>query len=246
MKASVTNAIKAHAVECFPRESCGLIVNVNGFETYVPCRNKAADAQEHFVLHPEDYADAEDRGEILAVVHSHPNVSAQPSQADLVACEASAMPWHIVSVSVPIDGDKPVADEIVSFLPNGYKAPLLGRQFFHGILDCYSLIRDFYKEEYGVDLPNWQRQDGWWERGENLYLDHYDESNFQRVFDEPQRGDVILMQVRSKVPNHAAIYLGDGKILHHMHGRLSTREIYGGYWAECTVMTLRYKDFINV
>ena len=58
------------------------------------------------------------------------------------------------------------------------------------------------------------------------------------------RSDVILMQIRSQngVPNHAAIYLGDGLILHHLHGRLSSRDIYGGYWQEVTRHILRYKN----
>jgi len=44
------------------------------------------------------------------------------------------------------------------------------------------------------------------------------------------------MQIRSKngVPNHAGIYLGDGLMLHHMYGRLSRKDTYGGYWREMT------------
>ncbi|WP_043946890.1 NlpC/P60 family protein, partial [Ralstonia solanacearum] len=41
-------------------------------------------------------------------------------------------------------------------------------------------------------------------------------------------GDVILMQVRAPVPNHAAVYLGGVQMLHHLHGRLSSRDVYGG------------------
>lgn len=50
------------------------------------------------------------------------------------------------------------------------------------------------------------------------------------------------MQVRSKngVPNHAAVYLGDGLMLHHMYGRLSSRDVYGGYWREVTRLVVRF------
>lgn len=61
----------------------------------------------------------------------------------------------------------------------------------------------------------------------NLYTEGFPEAGFVAVGTdaELQTGDVILMQIRSKngVPNHAAIYLGDGLILHHLHGRLSSR-----------------------
>jgi cell wall-associated NlpC family hydrolase len=53
-------------------------------------------------------------------------------------------------------------------------------------------------------------------------------------------GDCFLMQVASPVPNHAAVYLGDGLILHHLQGRLSSRDVYGGYWQKVTTHVLRY------
>jgi cell wall-associated NlpC family hydrolase len=55
-----------------------------------------------------------------------------------------------------------------------------------------------------------------------------------------QTGDCFLMQVASSVPNHAAVYLGDGLILHHLQGRLSSRDVYGGYWQKVTTHILRY------
>ncbi|VDZ64752.1 NlpC/P60 family [Serratia odorifera] len=49
------------------------------------------------------------------------------------------------------------------------------------------------------------------------------------------------MQVRADEPNHAAVYLGDGIMIHHMYGQLSQRVPYGGYWLARTIVTLRYK-----
>lgn len=53
-------------------------------------------------------------------------------------------------------------------------------------------------------------------------------------------GDVIVMQVRAPVPNHAGVYIGDGLMLHHLYNRLSSRDVYGGYWQECTRIVLRH------
>lgn len=232
-------AIRSHAEQEFPREACGLLCVVRGREKYIPCRNKAA-GTEHFILSSEDYAEAETSGEIVAVVHSHPNVPAVPSEADRTACEASGLVWHIVHVTD--ENGQPQGGEIVTFEPCGYQAPLVGREFSHGVNDCYQLVRDWYWQERGIDLKNFARTDGWWERGENLYMKHYAEAGFELVNGQPEEGDMIVMQIRSNEPNHAGVYLGDDLILHHLYGRLSSRDVYGGYWKEVTRMILRHKN----
>jgi len=244
MEATTYWAIKAHAVAEFPRECCGLVVATAGGEQYVACRNTATTPSEHFRLPAEDYARAEDQGELLALVHSHPNVPAAPSDADRVQCELSGLPWHIVSVG-EVDGS-PECGDLRTILPCGYVAPLVGRQFAHGILDCYTLVQDFYARELGIRLGQYERQDDWWLKGEQLYsLDRLRAEGFERVGDEPRRGDLILMQIRSTVPNHAGIYLGDGLMLHHLHGRLSDRVPYGGYWAERTCYIVRHGEMTH-
>lgn len=222
-----------HAKSEAPRESCGLIVLDGRHELYVPCKNIAENAQQFF-LDPRDYLEAEEKFDaILAVVHSHPGNSSKPSEADLVACERSGLPWHIVGLP----------DLDWSYLePSGYKAPLIGRNWHHGILDCYSLIRDWYREMLGIELLDFDRREEWWLHGDNLYFENYERAGFLPIVDrnDMQPGDVILMQVRSKVPNHAAIYLGKGLILHHLQNRLSNREIFGDYWQRHTRRVIRY------
>lgn len=220
----------AHAHAEYPREACGLLVVVRGRERYWPCRNIAA-GTEHFALHPEDYAAAEDAGDVVAVFHSHPNAGPQPSQADRVACEATGLPWWIVGVPVI---------RWAHLQPEGYRLPLVGREFVHGVVDCYSLIRDYYLDELGIELPDFERRDEWWNKGENIYAQNFEKAGFTRVKSDPQRHDVILMQVQANVPNHGAVYLGDGIILHHLHGRLSCREVYGGYFLKHTWALLRH------
>lgn len=80
----------------------------------------------------------------------------------------------------------------------------------------------------------------------NLYLDNFGSAGFgvANLTDRTDLkvGDVLLMQVASPVPNHAAVYLGDGLILHHLQGRLSSRDVYGGYWQKVTTHALRHPD----
>ena len=233
MTPNTRDQIIEHAHKEYPRECCGLLVIYRGREVYIPCRNIGV-GTDNFVIHPEDYAAADQLGEIVGVVHSHPNLSPEPSQADRVACEASGLPWHIVSI--------PNATWAEVY-PNGYKAPLVGREWSHGVLDCYAIIRDWYDQERGIKLPDFERHDDWWHHGGNLYLENYEKAGFRRVLNEPlEVGDVIIMQVQSPVPNHAAVYIGDDMILHHVQNRLSTRDIYGGYWRKNTSHIVRYEN----
>ncbi len=241
MRPETEAEVREHALAEFPRESCGLVAIVKGRERYLPCRNEAETPSEHFVLCPQDWAKAEDLGEIIAVVHSHPNASAKASEADRVACESSGLPWHIVSVLSDC-GDAPEAGEIATIEPTGYQAPLVGRPFAHGVLDCYSLVRDWFEREMEIELPDFERRDLWWERGGDLYMQNFSAAGCSPFVGAPRRGDIILMQVRAKVVNHAAVYLGDGLMLHHLYGRLSSRDVYGGYWQEVTRMIVRHRE----
>lgn len=225
---SVIADIQAHALDCYPRESCGVIIVKKGRKKYIPCLNLAQGND--FLINPVDYARAEDEGAIIKIVHSHPNLSPKPSQADLVGCEKSGLPWLIISVP---------SLEIYEFEPTGYKTPLMGREFKHGVLDCYTFIRDYYDQVLDIQIPDFDRTDNWWQGGENLYLDGYESAGFVRV-DDIQEHDVLLMQVVSPVPNHGAIYVGDNKIQHHQVNRLSSCDVFGGWYRKIHVMTLRH------
>ncbi len=230
-------AILAHAAREYPREACGVLLVRKGRQAYAACRNLGV-GTDQFVIHPEDYLHADRQGQIVAVVHSHPGLPAEPSQADRVACEASGLAWVIVSY--------PQADWR-QIAPEGYSAPLVGRQWAHGVLDCYSLLRDWYAQERSIELLDFARLDEWWLRGDNLYVENFTRAGFAPVEvdggegKDLQEGDVLLMQIASPVPNHAAIYLGDGLILHHLQGRLSSRDVYGGYWHKVTTHVLRHE-----
>jgi len=227
-------AIRAHAERDYPRESCGLVVVRKGRMCYMPVRN-VADRNEHFVMHPQDQADAEDAGEVLLVVHSHPGIPPLPSQADLVGCEASGLPWLIVNWPT---------GAVHQFAPSGYVAPLFGRVFSHGVLDCYSFIRDYYRQTLDIVLPDFERPDEWWLKGHNLYLQGFAAAGFEQVTGAPRLHDVLLMRVAAQVPNHGAVYLGDGLVGHHQMGRLSSKDVYGGWYEKVTTHVLRHGSLL--
>lgn len=233
MRKHILQAIRDHAAAEYPRECCGLIVQIGRRQQYIPCRNVSTEPGDRFELAPDDYAAAEDQGQIVGVVHSHPDATSRASAADIALCNAGTVPWYILSWP---EGD-------LNVITPQEDVPLIGRPFVHGTdYDCYGLIRAYYRQEHGIELPDYPRRDNWWEQGENLYLDLFQDAGFERVEDGSlQRGDVLLMQVQSETVNHGAIYLGDGQILHHLYGRLSGADVYGGYWLERTVAVVRHK-----
>mgnify|MGYP003136188562 FL=1 len=223
-----------HAKKDFPRESVGLVHIVKGRERYFPCENIADERDLHFVLDPDDYLEAEEQGEITAVIHSHPITNHAPSPADLVACEKSGLPWHIVNPQTEFWG---------YCEPSGYELPYVGRPFYYGIIDCYSLIRDFYKREFSIELTDYDRKDRWWERGESMYLDHFKDEGFVEVsMEEIEYGSVILMCLESTVPNHGGLYIDGNMILHHVQDRLSSRDLYGGFYQKHTAKVLNHES----
>ena len=222
-----------HAKDQDPKESCGLLIDVKGKEKYYPCKNLSSYSQQCFIIDPEDYAKAEDSGKVLAVIHSHPVTPPVASQADMISCEESGLIWHIVN---------PKTEQWGFYKPSGYKPPLIGRHWVWGITDCWSLVRDWYKEKLGITLRDWDRPTTPEEFIENPMFEKCAwRTGFRQLRPEEklENGDLIFMSIMATGLNHVAIFL-DGDVLHHLADRISCREPYNQWLLKCTGMRLRY------
>lgn len=195
-------AILAHAQGEYPKECCGLIVD----GTYHPCTNVAPTPHEHFAIDSDEFIALEGLGEVQAIVHSHPDGEPIPSEADKVQMGLHGVDWVICALGVSITGQ--AYHDIRRHKPTSYLSPLLGREYIHGLQDCYSLIKDYYDRELDITLPDFPRTDGWWEdpNHEALYENNFTTAGFVQVHDV-QKHDVILCRVgRTHHVNHALIY----------------------------------------
>lgn len=240
LPAYILAAIKEHVQTDPDHEVCGLVVAVDGEYRqrlrYIPCVNNWQDptgettTADHFAISPDDWIAAEEQGEIVRVIHSHPGQGNEPlpSLHDKMACNASGVVWGIMSE----------IGEYIEITPE--KPPLIGRRFVLGVTDCYGLIMDWHAKQ-GVIVRDEREPYQWWTTGENFYMERWQRSGYVEC--EPYTpGAMVIMQIASDVPNHAGIYLPGNRLLHHMFGEVSTTVPYAGYYEENTVLWVRHKD----
>jgi proteasome lid subunit RPN8/RPN11 len=223
-------AIAEYENDC--HEACGLLLSDG--EVY-PCENKSESPQTEFVIESSAYAKLERERGVACIWHSHTNGNSKFTAADVDLINRSQKILVLYDV---------YTNEFYEADPSG-KTPLIGRQFLYGIYDCYSLIRDYYQQERGIEIPNYPRSSDnpVWDKAEWDWIDsEYERVGFRSV-KQLEVGDVLAMSIgrNAKGINHLAIYLGEDKFMHQLHDRKSNIDVWGGSWNSYTIKYLRYK-----
>lgn len=226
---------RADVAERYPEESCGLFVDDMGDIVYIPMTNIHEEPEKHFEIDPILYYKIQESTSIKAVLHSHINYP-HLSKPDMVKQQQMGIPWGIINV------DKGSVREMFFFGDQLPVQDLIGRPFHHGLYDCYGIIRDFYRL-CNIPMIDHPRGFRWWNlKGPNLLTEHYKDNGFYRIKEKDiQPGDVAFMNIGAKQVNHAALYLGENLILHHLVNRLSRREPYTN-WSRRSTFIVRHKD----
>lgn len=210
----------AHAREVWPEPACGAVVGSEASPDYLPFTDAEDCSRDAFHLASEALRRFEERwGDVRGIVISHPSDHAAggpdpllftPSAAQMAAQISLGMPFGVV-----------VASREASYRPwwFGDQCPvpgIVGRPFRHGVTDCYSLVRDWFRTERGIVLPDFPRDWNWWLKGDDLYRESFLAAGGRPIeMEEARPGDVILLRVRSDVPNHAVVLLPGSYLAQH-------------------------------
>lgn len=121
----------------------------------------------------------------------------------------------------------------------------LGRRYLDGRHDCYGLVRDFYRGEYGLTLRNYARPVGFDHSGLLLLTDNFRREGFE-IVNTPisllEPGDGLLMMLASRQVNHVGVYIGERKFLHHLYQRPSSAEMLDPRWQQRLSLIVRHPD----
>ena len=88
--------IYAHAGREAPRECCGLVVQEDNNEIYIPLDN-ISENENDFKIDPKTFVKYQLISKIKYVVHSHYDSKCNPSDQDKKSCRALGIPYMIVS-----------------------------------------------------------------------------------------------------------------------------------------------------
>lgn len=226
-------AFKEHAIECFPCEAVGCVVD----GAYVPLKNEADHPEVEFLVstYPQ---------EATCILHTHTQArNADPQEADMRGQQAHAKPWGVAWV----EGKR--VSPITWFGDQVPIAPYLGRRFINGQQDCWCLVRDMYRGSLGVEgLPNIPRNDDWFKGPKDiarnlLSVENIEAAGFERIsLADIQPWDLLLGSIGSHITNHCSLYAGNQQVLHHVQNRLSCRALVTP-WLPKVNHCLRYKGF---
>jgi proteasome lid subunit RPN8/RPN11 len=201
---AVDAAARAHAFKVLPNEAAGVIEDGD----FVPLANVATDPTKEVGL------SLASRLRVLqspVFFHSHPGGPACPSHADMEYQQDINKPCVIY---VPETNDMFAWGDALG------SSPLEGRAFRHGVFDCYSAVRDWFKLHRGVTLPEGARGWNWWAEGQDIYAQNFARAGFRHISisDATQPGDALMYRFNYPVLMHAAVVHDADRLFHHTAG----------------------------
>lgn len=223
--------IEEHFKEWYPKEGCGVLVAIKGKKEWIACDNVAEDGDD-FVIDSKQYIAASRKGDIVGIVHSHPDCSNEPSGNDIKYCNTLGIPYYIFSYPEM---------ELNILQPERSNKILKGREYEFGVNDCFEAMRDYLALQ-NIKIPSRAAfEDDWWEKGLDYFTDEIiKDYGYTRVEGNMHANDVIIFTINASVGNHCGVYLGDDVFFHHAENRISCRENLYPFWKQHISGVYRY------
>ena len=260
----IENQIRKLSLKKAEEECCGLIIydsSAKNTDIY-PCENSSSDKKNYFTIAPIDYLKASRKGEVIGFYHSHPEGKLNTfSELDRQQAETHG----IISILYDITNDK-----FHQYEPNGYESPYIGRAFKIGEQDCFTLTKDYYKNELGITFTDFQRDENWSRDIENIANNKIKDMGASPLESFKKNVDFLInsqdfVKVREQNPelcdlkihdalifnyegkagiSHFGVYLGGGNVLHQPSRACSRIQEYSAGLRDKTAYVLRHKSLI--
>lgn len=235
----IKKQIKTHAEENSHEESCGLILE----DSIVRCSNVSENPAAHFAISPFEYLKTSRKEKIKAVYHSHISNNGKFSQEDKKMSRGHNVPFVLYHLK---------SKNFLCFDPKKERIVDIGKKFILGKADCYTLVKDYYKD-LGVEVAgNNDLGTNWLERNPNLIENLFDLNKMNPETLEAlknkkedlkglpilkidwcnsqglkllKKHDVIVFElIKGAGPCHVGVYIGEGMMYHHPRNRFPTTE----------------------
>lgn len=209
-----------------PLEICGFFYRDHeGQARLHECRNVAAEPATEFEIANDDYIAALNLGTILGIYHSHPARGQGPtsfSEADLECAEEQALPFYLYDAE---------GREWHEFLPSTYKVDLIARPFCLGFDDCYSLVRNHFRQRHRLYLSDYDRDESFLHEEQGVIMASFRREGFVLgSLETLQPEDILMFRTDKALPQHFAVFKGQQMMLHHPQNALSREEQLSGRW----------------
>lgn len=228
--------IKRHAKQCFPAECCGLLVNSGDKYKIIPCQNISDDKLNSFIIAPKDYVLATKSGQIIAFYHSH---TSKFHEKDFTILDK----LNSINHKLPIIMYNFIDDQFKIFDESEIDYQYIGLKFQYNVNDCLSLVEKYYKNEFNIILPIYDRNENTIENNPYIFIENMEKYGFQEIDKniELKNGDIIINN-SLKGPTHLMIYVGNNQILHNKFNSYSTVELYNNLYKQYTYKIIRHKE----
>lgn len=234
--------IKNESIKKYPQEICGFIYvdkNSYKFDIY-SCRNVANNKTNNFLISPQEYLACSSLGKITSCYHSHSNDNLDFSEMDKENSNKYNIHYILYNVK---------HNQFKFYSPNSEKNTYIGRPFMLGQSDCFTLMQEYAlkEEKIIINFPKINSYPRSLKDIRDLYENNFIQQGFLKLDkDTPlKKSDGLMMlfpSVSEAYPTHAAVYLGNGLILHQPYNSFSCVNLYDGFYKKHTSYVLRHRS----